>query len=212
MENDWIRSAVGGFPSLLWETPEHLGYTEPPTYFYCETDVEGVPKCEMHLHIIEHPPDEEFRVRCVEAQGIELWDTCQIAARRALLHYCQEHEISIEDTHAKYYPAKDQTTDVWCKKVQEMEKAEPQDPAYTLISTAKYLHTLDALHYHQEKVMEEVNMKRKQAEDQAQDFKMELLMLSTQLKAMKKEKEQCQKELQEALARPKTRKKRRRTN
>ena len=53
-----------------------LGYTEPPMYYYCECDVEGVLKCEMHLHIIEHPTNTKFRVRCIPAIGRELSDTC----------------------------------------------------------------------------------------------------------------------------------------
>jgi hypothetical protein len=30
-------------------------------YYYCECDVEGVLKCKMHLHIIEHPINTEFK-------------------------------------------------------------------------------------------------------------------------------------------------------
>ena len=54
-----------GFPLLLWETLQRLGYTEPPIYYYCKYDVKGVLKCEMHLHITEHPISTEFMVRCV---------------------------------------------------------------------------------------------------------------------------------------------------
>ena len=45
-------------------------------YYYCECDVEGVLKCEMHLLITEHPINTEFRVKCIPAIRRELSDTC----------------------------------------------------------------------------------------------------------------------------------------
>ena len=99
-----------GFPPLLWETLQCLGYTEPPMYCYCECNVEGVLKCKMHLHITEHPINTEFRVRCNLAIGRELSDTCQIAARRALMDICQEYEAKVNNTHAKFFPVMDQTS------------------------------------------------------------------------------------------------------
>jgi len=91
MDDIWECSdylTIGLFPPLLWETLQCLGYMEPPMYYYCEYDVEGVLKCEMHLHITEHPISTEFRVRCILAIGRELSDTCQIAAHWALMDIC----------------------------------------------------------------------------------------------------------------------------
>jgi hypothetical protein len=64
-------------------------------YYYCEYDVEGVLKCEMHLHITEHPISTEFRVRCIPAIRRELSDTCHIAACRAFMDICQEYEAKV---------------------------------------------------------------------------------------------------------------------
>ena len=86
--SSFVLQNAGLFPPLLWETLQRLGYTESPTYYYGECDVEGVLKCEMHLHITEHLENAEFRVRCILAYGRELRDTCQIAARQALMHIC----------------------------------------------------------------------------------------------------------------------------
>ena len=79
MDDIWECSdclTAGGFPPLLLETLQRLGYTKPPMYYYCECDVEGVLKCEVHLHINEHPTNTEFRVKCILAYGRELQDTC----------------------------------------------------------------------------------------------------------------------------------------
>jgi hypothetical protein len=122
-----------------------LDYTEPPMYYYCECDVEGVLKCEMHLHIIEHPTNTEFRVRCIPTIGRELSDICQIVARRALMNICQEYEAEVNNTHAKFFPVMDQTPLVWRKKIKAMEKAKPQVPEYPLMTTAKHLHALNTL-------------------------------------------------------------------
>ena len=137
---------AGGFPPLFWETLQRLGYTKPPTYYYCKCNVEGVLQCEMHLHIIEHPTNTEFRVRCIPAIGRELSDTCQIAARWALMNICHENEAKINNTHSKFFPVMDQTSLVWCKKIKALEKAKPQMPEYTLMTIAKYLHALDTLY------------------------------------------------------------------
>lgn len=79
------------------------------------------------------------------------------------MNYCKEYEISIDGTHAKYYPVKDQTSIVWRKKIQTMEQAEPWTPDYTLISTARYLNALDALYNNQELVTAVSNVKHKKA-------------------------------------------------
>jgi len=50
MDDEWERSdclTIGGFPPLLWETLQRMGYTEPPMYYYREYDEEGVLKCEV---------------------------------------------------------------------------------------------------------------------------------------------------------------------
>ena len=91
-------------------------------YYYCECDVEGVLKCEMHLHITEHPTNTEFRVRCIIAIRRELSDTCQITARWALMNICQENEAEINNTHAKFFLVMDQTSLVWRKKIKALEK------------------------------------------------------------------------------------------
>ena len=55
------------------------------------------------------------------------------------------------------------------------------------------------------------NTKLKEAEAEVQALRKELLMLNSLLSTMREEKEQCKQELQKALERPKTRKRRRRT-
>ena len=133
--------------------------------------MEGVLKCEMHLHITEHPENAEFRVRCILAYGRELRDTCQIAACQALMHICQEYETSINDTHAKYFLVMDQTSLVWRKKIKALEKAKPQAPEYTLMSTTKYLNTLYALYKNQELELKISNSKLKEAEAKTQTLR-----------------------------------------
>ena len=56
------------------------------------------------------------------------------------MNICQEYEAEINNTHAKFFPVMDQTSLVWRKKIKAMEKAKPQAPEYTLMTTAKYMH------------------------------------------------------------------------
>jgi len=105
----------------------------------------------------------------------------------------------------------DWTSLVWCKKIKALEKVKPQIPKYTLMTTAKYLHALDTLYKNQEIELKIKNTKLKEAEAEVQALRKELLMLNSQLSTMREEKEQCKQELQKALERPRTRKRRRRT-
>ena len=83
-------------------------------------------------------------------------------------------------------------------------------PKYTLMTTAKYLHALDTLYENQEIESKIKNTKLKEAKAEVQALRKELLMLNSQLSTMREEKEQYKQELQKALERPKTRKRRRR--
>ena len=83
MDDNWVKSdclTIRGFPQLLWETLQCLGCTEPPIYYGLEYQEDGMPKCEVHLHVTEHPLCLGFKTRCIPAYGIELSDKCQIVA------------------------------------------------------------------------------------------------------------------------------------
>ena len=141
--------------------------------------MECVLKSEMHLHITEHPINTEFRVRCILAIGRELSDTCQIAARQALMDICQEYEAKVNNTHARFFPVIDYTSLVWRKKIKAMEKVKPQALEYTLMTIAKYLHALDILYENQEVELKIKNTKLKEAEATVQALRTELLMLNS---------------------------------
>jgi hypothetical protein len=103
MDNAWICSdclTIGGFSPLLWEALQHLGVTERPLYYGREYEEDSMSKCEVHLHITKHPLSTGSRVRCIPVIGRELSDTCQIAARRALMDIYQNYEAKINNTHA----------------------------------------------------------------------------------------------------------------
>ena len=207
---EWAHTdglTVGEFAQFLWVTLQNLGYTDPPRYSYREFYEDGMPKCEMHLHIKRPPPQEGFR--CFLVTGVELWDTCQKAAREALMTICKEHEDWIDGTHAKYFSVKDQTSKVWRKKLHEMEHTSPQDPEFTLKSTAAYLTVLEKIYDHQELVLAITNVKRRRAEAEAKELKKEMLEKNAQLIEQEAVLEKSQKELQEALAKLKKRQKRR---
>ena len=88
----------------------------------------------------------------------------------------------------------DQTSLVW-RKIKALEKAKPQMPEYTLMTTAKYLHALNTLYENQEIELKIKNTKLKEAKAEVQALRKELLMLNSQLSTMREEKEQCKQEL-----------------
>ena len=101
MDNNWFcldGLQAEGFPPLLWETPQRLGYTEAPMYYGREYVEDGVPKCEIHVRIPEHPSCPTCQTRYHTAYGKELQDTCQKVACQAFTEYCQIFEEDIEHT------------------------------------------------------------------------------------------------------------------
>ena len=105
-----------------------------------------MPKCEVHLHVPQHPLFPGIKSRCIPAIGKELEDTCQMAARQALMDYCQIFEEDIEHTPARFFPVPDQTTPIWCEKIQALENIGRQMPDAIMPFTVKYLHALDSLY------------------------------------------------------------------
>ena len=95
------------------------------------------------------------------------------------MNICQEYEAEISNSHAKFFPVMDQTSLVWHKKNKAIQKAKPQAPEYTLMTTAKYLHALDILYENQEVELKIKNTKLKEAEAEVQALRMELLMLNS---------------------------------
>ena len=77
---------------------------------------------------------------------------------------CQEYEAKVNNTHARFFPVIDYTSLVWRKKIKAMEKAKPQAPKYTLMTTAKYMHALDILYENQEVELKIKNTKLKEIE------------------------------------------------
>jgi len=79
MDDDWVKSdglQARGFPPLLWETLQRLGYTEAPMYYGREYIEDGAPKCEIRVRIPEHPSCPAFQTRYHTTYGRELQDTC----------------------------------------------------------------------------------------------------------------------------------------
>jgi hypothetical protein len=118
MDDKWVKSdclTIEGFPPLLWETLQQLGYTEELMYYRREYIEDGVPKCEICVRILEHPSCLAFQTRYHTVYGKELQDPCQKTARQALTEYCQIFEEDIEHTPARFFPVPNQTTPTWCE-------------------------------------------------------------------------------------------------
>jgi len=74
------------------------------------------------------------------------------------------------------------------------------------MTIAKYLHALNILYEHQEWELKIWTIKLKEAEVEAQALRIDVLMINSQLLAMREEKEQNKQELQKALERPQQKK------
>jgi hypothetical protein len=205
MENEWVRSdclTVGGFPPLLWETLQRLGYTEPPMYYGREEQEDGVPKCEVRLRIPKHPACPNFKARRIAAHGRELYDTCQKAALQALADYCQIFEEDIEHTPARFFPVLNQTTPTWRLKIQDLEKVGQRMPDAILPATVRYLHALDYLYEEQRQELKVWKTRARKMEEELGKVKLELSLANEQKVEFKRKLAACRQEKDELMQDP----------
>jgi len=97
-----------------------------------------------------------------------------MAARQALMDYCQIFEEDIEHTHARFFPMPDQTTPTWCEKIQALENIGRQMPDPIMPFTVKYLHALDSLYEDQHQELMRWITKTSNAEAEVRALKLEL--------------------------------------
>jgi hypothetical protein len=73
-DDEWDHSNCltdGGFPQLLWEALQHLGYNEPPIYHTREYYEGNTLVCELRLYMPAHLHCPAFRSRYITMFGRE---------------------------------------------------------------------------------------------------------------------------------------------
>ena len=81
----------------------------------------------------------------------------------------------------------DQTTPIWSEKVEATEKVGQRTPEYTIVSTVRYHHALDALFKDQQWELKKWTTKAKEAEAEVRSLKLELHLMKSQLATMREE-------------------------
>jgi hypothetical protein len=92
-----------GFPSLLWEELQKLSYLEPPLYVGESHIVGEMSHCRVTVTV--HSPTPQMRGNLsVTAHGNTFDDTCELAAWKALTHFCQRHQLEVQGTSLELFP------------------------------------------------------------------------------------------------------------
>jgi hypothetical protein len=92
----------GGFPALLWDTLKDFGYTVYPEYSTCEVMTTGqLLRYEVKVKIPVCPTNPAWKEWECKEQGLNLADTVQKAALKALTTFCGKHPDEVADSAAK---------------------------------------------------------------------------------------------------------------
>jgi hypothetical protein len=101
----------GGFPALLWDILKDFGYTTYPEYSTCEVMTTGqLLRCEVKVKISVCPTNPAWDEWECKAQGRNLTDTVQKAAREALTTFCGKHPDEVAGSAAKVIPVPERHT------------------------------------------------------------------------------------------------------
>jgi hypothetical protein len=92
-----------GFPSFLWEELQKLGYPEPPLYVGESRMVGETSHCGVTVTLRSITPQVRGDLT-VTAHGNLFEDTCELAAWKAMTHFCQYHQLEIQGTSLEFIP------------------------------------------------------------------------------------------------------------
>jgi hypothetical protein len=101
----------GGFPALLWDTLKDFGNNAYQEYSTREIMTTGqLLRCEVKVKIFVCPTNPTWDEWQCKAQGLNLTDTMQKAALKALTTFCGKHPDRVAGSAAKVIPVPERHT------------------------------------------------------------------------------------------------------
>jgi hypothetical protein len=112
-----------GFPTILWETLQIFGFTEPPSYRGLHHDEERGWTNTAFVTISAHPSREDWPSVTRRGFGCTLDEAFDSAAFLALTMFCEENLIEVAGQLPELFPIRDQTNYHWNRRLRSWEDA-----------------------------------------------------------------------------------------
>ena len=87
-----------GAPTLLRDVLRRVGYTESPSYRGRPYREMGRGRCEVRVDIPPHPSDPSLTAWSTTATGVDLDDTLERAAHKALTEFYEHQRLRLEES------------------------------------------------------------------------------------------------------------------
>ena len=126
-------------PYLLWRSLQSFGYTTPPTYVGKECEENGIATCTVHVNVpANYSVTPEWESWTVTVVGSALKDTWEMAAFKALTHFCEIRKHEVAGTTLAMLPITDLSDFEWNRRMDLVFRPNHRDYIPPLATTAYY--------------------------------------------------------------------------
>jgi hypothetical protein len=102
-----------GFPRILWEVLQGVGYTTPPQYAVQLFEEHRVPRCRVRMTLEPHPLQPGWRSLDSESFGYWAEDTIEAIALHGLTTFCGFHPLELSTHPISIFPAEKEEDPMW---------------------------------------------------------------------------------------------------
>jgi hypothetical protein len=110
-----------GFPSILWEVLNSVGYPTPPLYMVQLYEEHRVPRCRVWLTLEAHHLQPGWHSLDSEMVGFRTDDTTEAAAMKTLTTFCGYHPLEMVIHPLGLFLAEKKDDPMWCNRVSHVK-------------------------------------------------------------------------------------------
>jgi hypothetical protein len=107
-----------GFPRILWEVLQGVGYTTPPQYAVQLFEEHRVPRCRVRMTLEPHALQSGWRSLDSESYGFRAEDTIESIALHGLTIFCGFHPFELSTRPISLFPAAKEDDPMWKDRVE----------------------------------------------------------------------------------------------
>jgi hypothetical protein len=110
--------AQEGFPLILWEVLQGVGYATPPQYVVQLFEEHRVPRCRVRMTLEPHPLQPGWRSLDSKSFGFRADDTIEATARHELTTFCGFHPLEMSTHPICLFPAEKEDDLIWKDRIE----------------------------------------------------------------------------------------------
>jgi hypothetical protein len=140
-----------GFPHILWEVLQGVGYATAPQYAVQMFEEHRVPRCRVRMTLEPHPLQPGWRSLDSKSFRFRAEDTIEYTALHVLTTFCGFHPLELSTHPIGLFPAKKEDDPMWKDRVEHAKDVWALYPGQTAHLTVRCMNAL----YHLQAVQSE---------------------------------------------------------